>query len=245
MIENIETFLSIVPVGVVIVDKDKKIVSMNPYARDVILSKEYFNKDILGLHEKQEAISKIENFFSKLTENKAIELPIVKILDFKGKSMFFIVKLTKIYDKEENFNGIVSIFYDITSVTIKRIDEKDSQHPKFVLDKIPIVSKDRVVFLETRNIMFIRSFGSSTLITDIDGNEYLTSLKISELQEKLEDNGFFRSHKSYLINTSYLKELSFDKEKNQYKLILSSDKKSFFVPLSKRNKQKLNNLLSL
>ncbi len=245
MIEHVETFLSIVPVGVIIVDKNRKIVNMNPYARDVILSKEYFNKDILDLHEKQEAASKIENFFSRLTENKSIELPIVKILDFKGKSMFFIVKLTKIYDKDDNFNGIISIFYDITNVTIKRIEEKDTQSPKFVLDKIPIVLKDRVIFLETKNIVFIKSFGSSTMITDANGNEYLTNLKISELQEKLEDNGFFRSHKSYLINTSYLKELTLEKEKNQYKLILSSDRKSFFIPLSKRNKQKLNSLLSL
>jgi len=212
MIENIETFLSIVPVGIVITDKNKKIISMNPYARDVILSREYFDKDIVDLHDKQEAARKIENFFSKLTENKAIELPIVKILNFKGKSMFFIVKFTKIYDKNDSFKGIVSIFYDITSVAIKRVYKENTKQPRFILDKIPIILKGKVIFLETKKIMFIKSFGSSTSITDINNNEYLTNLKISELQEKLEENGFFRSHKSYLINTLYLKELIFDKK---------------------------------
>ncbi len=244
MIDNIETFLSVVPVGVVLVNKNREIVSMNPYARDIILSKEYYSKDVLELHKEQNGRSKIYEFFSKLTEDKAVELPIVKIFDFKGKSMFFIVKLTKLYDKRDEFSGIVAIFYDVTNFTMSKINLKNNQ-TQFVLDKIPVMLKEKIVFVDVNNIVFIKSIGSSTFIKSNENNEYFTNLKISELQRKLENKGFFRSHKSYLINLSYLKELVFDEESNQYKLRLSANGVSFFVPLSKRNRQKLSSLLSI
>ncbi len=244
MIDNIETFLSVVPVGVVLVDKNREIVSMNPYARDIILSKEYYGRDVLELHGQQSEKGKINEFFSKLTEDKAVELPIVKIFDFKGKSMFFIVKLTKLYDKNDEFSGIVAIFYDVTNFTMSRVSSSDKQ-TQFVLDKIPVMLKERIVFLDVNNIVFIKSVGSSTLIKNNENNEYFTNLKISELQKKLESKGFFRSHKSYLVNLSYLKELVLDEESSQYRLRLSANGVSFFVPLSKRNRQKLSNLLSI
>lgn len=244
MINNIETFLSLVPVGIVLVDKNREIVGMNPYARDIILSKEYYNKDVLELHKSQNGQGKITEFFSKLTEDKAVELPIVKIFDFKGKSMFFIVKLTKLYDKSDEFSGIVAIFYDVTNFTMSRVNSNNKQ-TQFTIDKIPVMLKERIVFLDVNNIVFIKSIGSSTMIKSNENNEYFTNLKISELQKKLESKGFFRSHKSYLVNLSYLKELVFDEGSSQYKLRLSADGVSFFVPLSKRNRQKLSSLLSI
>ncbi len=64
--------------------------------------------------------NRILEFFSKLTEDKAVELPVLKIFDFKGKSMFFIVKLAKIYNKNDEFDGIVAIFYDVTNFTMSK-----------------------------------------------------------------------------------------------------------------------------
>lgn len=244
MIDNIETFLSVVPAGIVVVNKKREIVSMNPYARDIILSKDYFDKDVLELHEEQNGKNRILDFFSKLTEDKAVELPVVKIFDFKGKSMFFIVKLAKIYNKNDEFDGIVAIFYDVTNFTMSKV-YTDDYEVYFVLDKIPVMLKEKVLFLNTNDIVFIRSFGSSTIITDSMENEYQTNLRISELEQKLKNKGFFRSHKSYLVNLSYLKELIYDKNNNQYRLHLTSFKKSFFIPLSKRKKPSLSNLLSI
>ncbi len=67
-----------------------------------------------------------------------------------------------------------------------------------VLDKIPVMLKEKVLFLNTNDIVFIRSFGSSTIITDSMENEYQTNLRISELEQKLKNKGFLDLIKAIL-----------------------------------------------
>ncbi len=244
MFDNLESLISVVPTGVVVVNNKREIVYMNPYARDIILSHDYFGKDILQVHDSVNGKRKIEGFFSRLTKDKAVELPVVKILNFKDKSLFFLVKLTKIYDENDQFAGIVAIFYDITNLTMSKIYSEDYKQT-FVLDKIPVMYREKIVFLHTSDIIYIKSIGSSTIIYDRDGNEFFTNLKISELGEKLSSKGFFRSHKSYLANLAYLKELVYDKRTELYKLHLECGNVNFLVPLSKRSKLKLSKMLSI
>ncbi len=108
MYDKWESFLSIVPVGVVVVNKNRKIVSMNPYARDVILSEEFFGTDVLELHD-VEGKNKILDAFSKLSENKAVELPIVKILDFKDKSMFLEERAKNYFQRDRKTVPLLNI----------------------------------------------------------------------------------------------------------------------------------------
>ena len=241
MIENIESVISILPTGIVVVNKDKKIVSMNPYARDVVVGKDAYGKSIISFHKTDYEKGKIEEYFSTLSSNINVELPIVKIFDFHDKPSIFMVRLTKIYDEKMDFNGIVVIFYNLSQITLSRVYD-ENQKSYTVINKLPVILKNKIVFLNTNEIIFIKSVGSSSLVFDLEGTKYFSNLKISELENKLLHKGFFRSHKSYLVNLSYLREM--DCNEKGCKLYLTTDK-SFVIPISRRNKVKLNDILSV
>ncbi|WP_425457916.1 LytTR family transcriptional regulator DNA-binding domain-containing protein [Deferribacter autotrophicus] len=63
------------------------------------------------------------------------------------------------------------------------------------------------------------------------------------MKNSLKSIGFFRTHKSYLINLQYLSEM--ECEGNKCQLILKTPKKTFIIPLSRRNKTKLKGNLSI
>ncbi len=242
MFEKIESIISIIPTGIVVVDENKKIQYMNPYARDMLIGKESFNNDITSLHREKYEKRKIEEYFSNLKTQRNVELPIVKVFDFKdNKQSLFVVKLTKIYNSNDEFAGIVAIFYDMSSLTLSKVYDKNKK-PLTVINKLPVITDNKMVFLNTDEIVFIKSVGSSSLIFDMDGLEYYSNLKISELENRLENKGFFRSHKSYIANLSYLRELRCDEGECQ---ILLKAIKEFTIPLSRRNKFKLNKILSV
>ena len=241
MIENIESIISILPTGIVVVDADKKVRYMNPYARDTLIGGNAFDKNIEFFHKTDDEKEKIEGYFSNLKTKQNVDLPIVKVFDFKNRQSLFVVKLTKIYNSKKEFGGIVAIFYDMSHLTLSKVyDEK--QRPHTVINKLPVILDKKMVFLDTDEIVFIRSVGSSSLVFDLEGIKYFSNLKISELENKLLHKGFFRSHKSYLVNLSYLREM--DCNEKSCKLYLTTDK-SFVIPISRRNKVKLNDILSV
>ncbi len=241
MIRDIESVISILPTGIVVVDADKKIRYMNPYARDALIGKTAFDKDVVAFHQNDYERNKIEEYFLDLKTKRNVDLPIVKVFDFKNKESLFIVKLTKIYDSQGEFGGIIAIFYDMSHLTLSKVYDKQ-QKPHTIINKLPVILNDKMVFLDTDEIVYVKSLGSSSIIFDVDGVKYFSNLKISELESKLTNKGFFRSHKSYLVNLSYLREMI--TEKNEYIIILRS-KKTFNIPLSRRNKSKLNHILSV
>ncbi len=241
MIKDIESVISILPTGVVVVDENKKIKYMNPYARDMLIGKEAFEESIVDFHEDEDEKRKIEEYFSTLKTKKNIELPIVKVFDFKNKQSLFVVKLIKMYDATGEFSGIVSIFYDMSQLTLSKVYDKH-QKPHTVINKLPVMLNDNMVFLNTDEIVFIKSIGSASLIFDEEGVRHFSNLKISDLEEKLKNKGFFRSHKSYLANLSFLREMKC--ENNECKIILKA-KEQFKIPLSRRNKARLNEILAV
>ncbi len=241
MIGEFEPFISTLPTGVVFIDKNKKITYMNPYARDNIVGKEAYERDVVEFHIDESERKKIYEYFNNLSARENVELPIVKILNFKGKPSLFLVKLAKMFASSGEFSGIVAIFYDLSSFAITNVIGNDKKKHS-VIDKLPVAYKNRMVFLNTSDIVFVRSIGSASLLFDRSGTRYFTNLKISELEESLSSKGFFRSHKSYLVNLAYLFEMKCNG--TNCKLHLKAEK-SFYLPISRRNKARLHSLLSI
>lgn len=74
------------------------------------------------------------------------------------------------------------------------------------LDKILIKNKEGISFVDTKDIVIVQREDRNTVIYTID-NRYITSEALSELEEKLDKNQFFRSHKSYIINLSMISKI--------------------------------------
>lgn len=74
------------------------------------------------------------------------------------------------------------------------------------LDKLMIKNKDGISFIDTKEIVLVQREESSTVIyTKTDS--FTTSISLSDIEEKLDNSQFFRSHKSYIINLSLITKI--------------------------------------
>ena len=100
--------------------------------------------------------------------------------------------------------------------------------------KIILRTFDSIHLVKTHEIVFCEaSEGSYTVINLINGNQILVSNRLKEYDDMLTEYGFFRAHKSYLINLIHITR--FDRMDGGY-IVLNDEIK---VPVASRRKEQL------
>ena len=102
--------------------------------------------------------------------------------------------------------------------------------------KIVLKTLDNIHLVEIQDIIFCQSDGAYTIIHKNDGERITISKNLREFDDMLSDSGFYRIHKSYLINLSHITR--FEKQEGGY-IILSNREK---VPVSFRKREELMEL---
>ena len=75
-----------------------------------------------------------------------------------------------------------------------------------VFGKIPVTASHGILFLEIAHIVYAETDGHGCVV-HTTSRSYEVNQLLGELEKKLADFGFFRIHKSYLINLSFISEL--------------------------------------
>lgn len=70
-----------------------------------------------------------------------------------------------------------------------------------------VKQRSEIHFIKKKEIIFIERTGRSTTIVTT-GEKYETYQTLNELEEKLVERDFFRSHRSFIINIHYVKNFS-------------------------------------
>lgn len=78
-------------------------------------------------------------------------------------------------------------------------------HPKNVHDKIAVPTSDGFVLVPVGEIIFCRASGNYTEFHLVNNKQLLSSYTLKQYHDLLTDQNFFRTHRSYLINMSYVK----------------------------------------
>jgi two-component system, LytTR family, response regulator len=99
--------------------------------------------------------------------------------------------------------------------------------------KIVLKTIDYIHLVEMQNITFCESEGCYTFVHMITGEKIIISRTLREFDDMLGDSGFYRVHKSYLINLSHITR--FEKQEGGYIILSSGDK----VPVSSRKREEL------
>jgi len=107
------------------------------------------------------------------------------------------------------------------------------------IEKIPTRKNDKVILFNPPEIDYIESLESSIYI-HVGGEDYVCAMTLTELEQRLQHYGFFRCHRSYIVNLQKVREI-ITWTKNSYSLRLNTGKDAV-VPLSRT---KLNDLKSL
>jgi two-component system LytT family response regulator len=81
------------------------------------------------------------------------------------------------------------------------------QHVGGNLSKLVIKNKEGVLFIDSKEIIFIERESNSTIIHTAS-ERITTSESLSDIEERLDKSIFLRSHKSYIINLSMITKVS-------------------------------------
>lgn len=77
---------------------------------------------------------------------------------------------------------------------------------KEIIEKIPLNVDKKIVLVDVSSIVYIEAQNKNCIIHTLKG-DYVDNTPLKEFAEKLKDVGFFRIHKSYVVNTKYIIEL--------------------------------------
>lgn len=122
------------------------------------------------------------------------------------------------------------------------VEEAIQVKQTFQLNKISAKVEDKIILFDPQEIDYIESRdGQSYLYTRGEG--FPTGLTLKELEQRLSHQGFFRCHRSYIVNLQKIREV-ITWTRNSYSLSLV-DKKSSEVPLSKSKLNELKELLGV
>ncbi|MDD5901673.1 MAG: LytTR family DNA-binding domain-containing protein [Lachnospiraceae bacterium] len=72
-------------------------------------------------------------------------------------------------------------------------------------EKVVVSQKGKVFELALNQVVYFEAFGDGTYIYDKYGEVYSSTVTLKEWEEKLQDKGFFRIHKSYMVSLLYVK----------------------------------------
>jgi two-component system LytT family response regulator len=187
----------------------------------------------------------------RLADGDAFEL-----LDKAGEITFKIIFITAYEEyalKAIKFSALDYLLKPISSEDLKlAIDKAEQQIMNELRLKLSTLQlnlnpdkKNKTIVLRTMNKIYLveimeiircESDGSYTRVFTKEGKEYMVSVPMKEYEDILLDHGFFRIHKSHIINLSYIE--SFDKE-GYVRL-----KDTTSLPVSRRKKNELLEVIS-
>jgi ABC-2 type transport system ATP-binding protein len=145
---------------------------------------------------------------------------------------------------EEGFKEVKSEEEEQQDATL--VESKENVNVEMVtpirIDKIPAKVNEKLILFDPMEIYFVESQEGNSYIHVKEGR-FLCTFTLNELQEKLKPFGFFRCHRSYIINLQRVREV-ITWTRNSYSLILDNKEKSS-VPLSKGRYEELKEIVGL
>ena len=108
------------------------------------------------------------------------------------------------------------------------IDPVNTQNKKII-----VKTSDNIYLLNTRDIIHCQSDDCYTVIESLNEEKIVVSKVLKEYDELLSNHGFFRVHRSHLVNLQHIKR--FEKQEGGY-VVMSNDQK---IPVSSRARERL------
>lgn len=118
----------------------------------------------------------------------------------------------------------------------KQSTEKTVEGNRMIGDSFFVSVRNKLEKINFDQILYIEADGRYSNIYILPNRRLVVRQTLGELEEKLPPNRFFRTHRSFLIHLRYLQSLDFQD------MVVWINGQS--IPLSKRNKVELTNLLN-
>ncbi|MDX8365983.1 LytTR family transcriptional regulator DNA-binding domain-containing protein [Cytobacillus sp. IB215665] len=146
------------------------------------------------------------------------------------------VKKEIIKNNNRTSNNKAASNAEMTEKNIQDVEEDQVINTQVRFEKIPAKVNEKIILFDPTEIDFIES-NDGIAHLHVKGETFACSYTLNELFDRLYPFGFFRCHRSYIVNLQKVREV-ITWTRNSYSLILDDAKKSS-IPLSKG---KLNDL---
>jgi len=97
-------------------------------------------------------------------------------------------------------------------------ETEDDETPS--IERFTVRSRDRIYFVDAANVQWVESEGDYVALHDGE-DTHLVRKTMKELEERLDPDRFLRVHRSYIVNTGYVKELR-PMDHGTYRLIMAA-----------------------
>ncbi|WP_145336335.1 LytTR family transcriptional regulator DNA-binding domain-containing protein [Paenibacillus xylanexedens] len=171
-----------------------------------------------------------------------------KILDDLSKEKQILILTSNLEDAMISCDTIYRLnesgfhLMDIQDFEVDKREVKEQTQTHITLQKISAKKNEKVILFNPPEIDYIESINGSVYV-HVGGEDFVCSLKLNDLEQKLLNFGFFRCHRSYIVNLQKVKEI-ITWTKNSYSLRLQIDKDAV-VPLSRSKLHELKTLLNI
>jgi ABC-2 type transport system ATP-binding protein len=140
-----------------------------------------------------------------------------------------------------NLEDLCARIYLLKGGRIEQIIEGNEPQPSNLPFKIPVKLEGKVILLNPGDILYAEASGGNTQLITRDA-KLDSQYTLQELEERLKRSGFFRAHRSFLVNLQHVLEV-IPYSRNSFSLRLN-DKNKTEIPLSKNSAAELREILN-
>ncbi|MEX3622314.1 response regulator transcription factor [Viridibacillus arvi] len=221
---------------------DKKSVKIKDL-NDVQVQRVRFAKLLMHEH----PIHILEEPFQNLdVETKRIVDIVITALKEKGYIVYLLANsLEDLLSSSEHLYRLDSTGLEPLDLQEERKETEKALEPEsqlIKLEKIPTKLNDKFILFNPPEIDYIESVDGLVNVY-VSGDAFPCTLTLNDLEQRLVPFGFFRCHRSYIVNLQKVREIV-TWTKNSYSLILSENERTH-VPLSKSKLVELKKIVGI
>lgn len=189
----------------------------------------------------------LEEPFQNLdVETKRIVDIVITALKEKGYIVYLLANsLENLLSSSEHLYRLDSTGLEPLDLQEERKETEKALEPEsqlIKLEKIPTKLNDKFILFNPPEIDYIESVDGLVNVY-VSGDAFPCTLTLNDLEQRLVPFGFFRCHRSYIVNLQKVREIV-TWTKNSYSLILSENERTH-VPLSKSKLVELKKIVGI
>jgi hypothetical protein len=194
--------------GVIHLDAQRNVLAMNDYARRVlpIDEKQPFGKLVTSFHPDRSK-PKVQFLLDEASGcPMASAVPMTMIINIPEQVL--LIKVSRLGDEKGDTTGFVLVFYDVTTVVGQEAPAAGKKDPARAmrLSRIPMVSNQKVAFVDTDDVLCLESQAHYTRVLTREGYHFC-NLSIGDLALRLDPSQFMRVHRCFMVNLKAVQEL--------------------------------------
>jgi hypothetical protein len=193
-------------VGIVHLDADSRVVSMNDLARRTLPVDQLqpFGQRILAFHPPRSQ-PKVQFMLDQAGTCPVAHPPLMTMI-INIPERVLLIKVSRVSGVGGEPAGYTLVFHDMTDVVSAEMPASDEPNQRRRLMKIPTVSGHQMLLVDAEDILHLHSDGHYTRVVTATANRFC-NLSIGDIELRLDPELFMRVHRSHIVQLSAIKSL--------------------------------------